>query len=425
MSSRIRSILYCAAHGGFAGKSVPLGGGAAIANLLLDEWTRTRPFDVTLVAPAILGAAAPGPEDLVRFNERQYAAFCAAFSQAATTEALRHDPRETAILVNDISEGPDFERLARAGFHIVTIYHVDVIAYIAEIYLRGWISAPVLTRAWERLRPALGPLAPRILRLIFEQQRSSLRYSSCVVVPSTGMRELLLAGDSQPDGPRIEVIPWGAPAAPAIAGARAQVEASFGVPAGARLAVCLSRLSPEKGHDLLLEGLIEAERGGILPQPLCLLICGAPAFMHGARCARQIRTLAGRLRQTRVIFTGHLTGFDKRAALEAADLYVFPSRHESYGLTLAEALAAGVPAVALDQPGSREILTPECGVLVARAPARTIPLRLAGAVAELLQAPERRVLMGEAARQWAARHRFSTSAERLASLLQAADSARA
>ena len=32
MSSRIRKVLYLAAHGGFAGQAVPLGGGAAVAN---------------------------------------------------------------------------------------------------------------------------------------------------------------------------------------------------------------------------------------------------------------------------------------------------------------------------------------------------------------------------------------------------------
>jgi hypothetical protein len=207
--------LYTAAHGGFSGQAVPLGGGAAIANLLTDEWSRSKPFDLKLLSPAILGSSAPSAREIVSFSERQYASFCDLFREASTQEVLRHDPARTAVLVNDISEGPDFERIARAGFRIVTIYHVDVVAYIASIYLRGWIRPEALTRWWERLRAsALGRVSPAILRLIFEQQRASLLWSGRVIVPSADMKSIMLRcyPDTPPD--RIEVLPWGCPPLP-------------------------------------------------------------------------------------------------------------------------------------------------------------------------------------------------------------------
>src|SRR5438034_10920906 len=43
----------------------------------------------------------------------------------------------------------------------------------------------------------------------------------------------------------------------------------------------------------------------------------------------------------RVVFLGHVVGEHKAALLQRADLFVSPSRHESYGLTIAEAAAAG------------------------------------------------------------------------------------
>jgi hypothetical protein len=70
----------------------------------------------------------------------EYAAFCRRFEAAATAEVLRHDPARTAVLVNDISEGPDFGRLAAAGYPIVTIYHVDVVAYVSAIYARQLVG---------------------------------------------------------------------------------------------------------------------------------------------------------------------------------------------------------------------------------------------------------------------------------------------
>lgn len=415
MADRIRQVLYLAAHGGFAGQAVPLGGGAAVANMLEAEWRQTSPFELRLVGPAILGARAPSAQDLVRFSESRYAAFCREFRTAATAEALRHNPRETALLVNDISEGPEFRRLAHAGFHIVTLYHVDVIAYISTIYLRGVVGAPALANWWERLRWA--PV-PAILRLIFDQQRDSLQSSARAVVPSSGMKELLLR--SYPDVPpdRIEVLNWGAHEEQAQPGARAQIEAEFGVGRGEPVLVCLSRLSPEKGHDTLLDALLEGERHGWLPRPLWLFICGEPAFMFGQRYAASLRRLSARLRHTRVVFPGYVSGARKRAFLQAADLYVFPSRHESYGLTLVEALAAGAPCVSLDHSGARDILTPETGATVASRPSATLPGRLAKVIADLLADPGRRARMGQAARRWAAAHPFRTSAERLARSLQ-------
>ena len=77
-------VLYSAAHGGSAGQPVPLGGGAAIANQLIAEWQRTQPFDLELIDPSILGAAAPTGEQLVQYSEREYAAFCHRFDAAAT-----------------------------------------------------------------------------------------------------------------------------------------------------------------------------------------------------------------------------------------------------------------------------------------------------------------------------------------------------
>ncbi len=88
----------------------------------------------------------------MRFDERAYAAFSLAFERAATEEIMRHDPASTVVLSNDVSEGPDFAALARRGFRVFTIYHVDVVAYVAEIYGRGWIRPETTVRWYPRLR---------------------------------------------------------------------------------------------------------------------------------------------------------------------------------------------------------------------------------------------------------------------------------
>jgi glycosyltransferase involved in cell wall biosynthesis len=411
---------------------VPLGGGAAVANLLSAEWSRSKPFNLRLLGPAILGASAPSAREIVAFNERQYAGFCHAFRDASTQEVLKHDPSRTAVLVNDISEGPDFERIARAGFRIVTIYHVDVVAYIAAIYLRGWIRPESLTRWWERIRgSALGRIAPAILHLIFEQQRASLLWSERVIVPSAGMKAIMLRCYPNTPPDRIEVLPWGCPPLfefsptnrePGLTSQEsllnaAALRAEYGVEPDAHVLLCLSRISPEKGHDLLLETLIEWEASSSFPlRPVWLFICGEPAFMNGQRYSSRLRALAARLKRVHVVFPGYVAGARKRAFFELADLYLFPSAHESYGLTLTEALGYGLPAISRDHAGAQQILTPEIGVVLTGS-GRSARQHLLEALDRLLQNDDLRASMSQAAKRWADGRPFSVSANRLAALL--------
>jgi glycosyltransferase involved in cell wall biosynthesis len=402
-------ILYTAAHGGFSSESVPLGGGAAVFDHLVEEWTRTQPFEFRTVTPSILGVDAPRGRDLVRFSAREYGRFCRDFERAATQEILRHDPASTIVLSNDISEGPDFAALAARGYRVFAIFHVDVVAYISAIYLHGRIAPETTVRWYPRLRHIFPPIA----RLIWEKQEACVRYSRGLIVPSAGMREVLLR--CYPDYPseKIHVLPWGAwtPDTPEIGGqvSAESLRAEFGVPRDAHVLLTLSRISPEKGQDRLLESLV-----GLSPKngdaPLWLFICGDAAFMQGRRFLDKLRRLSSRLRHVRVVFPGHVTGDRKRAFFALADLYVFPSRHESYGLTLMEALAAGLPAVCLDSLGARDIVREDFGMIVR-------PEELRPAITRLLADPDLRRKMAQAARAFAAQHRFSDQAAELASIL--------
>ena len=379
-------ILYVAAHGGPARESVPLGGGAAVFDHLTEEWTRTS-VDFRTITPSIAG------RDLVRFSEREYARFCRSFERTATEKILRYDPA-TVVLSNDVSEGPNFELLANRGFRIYTIYHVDVVAYVSEIYLRGWIAPETTVRWHRRLRWAL----PKITRLVWEKQEASVRYSRGLIVPSEGMRDVLTRcypGCEQ----KIHVMPWGVwDAGPPVSADPLRTE--YGIAPGDRVLLTLSRISPEKGQDILLESLLEWD------PPLWLFICGAPAYMQGERFLAKLKRLASRFRNTRVIFPGHITGDRKRAFFSLADLYIFPSRHESYGLTLLEALASGLPAVCLDTTGARSVMRPEFGMLVDKSGLRP-------AVERLLADEALRLEMSTAACAFGQSQRFSETSAAL------------
>ncbi len=397
-------VVYTAAHGGFAAQKVPLGGGGAVCDQLVQEWSRTRPFDeLDLVTPAtVLGKGSPAGKDLVRFSEREYARFCRAFEHASTDYILRkHNPASTVVLINDISEAPDFERLAGRGFRLYTIYHVDVVAYIADIYARGWVSPKTLARAYEYLSWAV----PDIAKLVFQKQKDSVLHSRKCIVPSQRVKRILRGCYPQRVDDFVDVVPWGTwaddPDEAALATEVQRLREEFSIGDDPVL-LTLSRISPEKGQDQLLAALRDH------PDPVTVFICGEPAFMQGRRHLEMLQAMTAKLPpHVRVHFPGHTTGVRKQAFFRLADLYVFPSRHESYGLTLLEALHAGLPAVCLDHHGASDIMSDSFGRIVA-------PEQLGAAIRSLLADEPLRRQMSAAAAAFARENPFSNAASRIA-----------
>jgi glycosyltransferase involved in cell wall biosynthesis len=62
-------------------------------------------------------------------------------------------------------------------------------------------------------------------------------------------------------------------------------------------------------------------------------------------------------------FLGPRFGADLAAAYAAADVFVFPSRTDTFGLVMIEAMACGTPVAAYPVPGPVDVLTPETGAM--------------------------------------------------------------
>jgi glycosyltransferase involved in cell wall biosynthesis len=314
MAADGREVLFVAAHAGFA-DTEPLGGGKAVADYLIREnpgWHVLSPRRFEIHGR------------LAELSALQYARFCRRFERAATEEILRHDPRHCVVLTNDISEGPDFAALGARGYRLASIWHVDVVEFFTKFYLRGWVRVERAAR-WSRYR-----WLPDVCKLVFHKQADCVRHSARILVPSAPMREVIRRCYPDCDAGKIVVVPWGNLAerrdgAPGPAGAVDCVRDDEVV------IMTLSRLSPEKGIERLLRAMRRVSG------PVRVWICGAPAYMKGRRYERKLRRMA----DERVKLWGHVTGPRKAALLARADVFVSPSRHESYGLTIAEAEAAG------------------------------------------------------------------------------------
>jgi 1,2-diacylglycerol 3-alpha-glucosyltransferase len=126
-----------------------------------------------------------------------------------------------------------------------------------------------------------------------------------------------------------------------------KVRDRLGISPQAPLLLLVSRLAPEKNVPLALEALAKLRRR--LPDAQLLLVGSGPS----------LRVLKEQVRaanmENAVHFTGVVEHADIPAFYSAADLFVFPSVTETQGLVLAEAFAAGLPVVALDNPQTRDV----------------------------------------------------------------------
>lgn len=88
-----------------------------------------------------------------------------------------------------------------------------------------------------------------------------------------------------------------------------------------------------------------------------------------------------------------------RMLMAGADILFLPSQWEGIALVLFEAMAAGLPIVGADVGGQKELVTPDCGILIARSDEESEAVHYAKLLAELIADPIRCKKMGNAGQQ--------------------------
>jgi glycosyltransferase involved in cell wall biosynthesis len=197
--------------------------------------------------------------------------------------------------------------------------------------------------------------------------------------------------------PTVRVIPTGVDVAVIQAMSAPNVRAENRWPPNAIVVASLGRLAVEKDVGILVDAFAMAAAGD---DRLRLLLVGDGPSREAiaARAARP--DLAGR-----VALAGRLPHSDALAMVRGADVFAFASRTETQGLVLAEALACGLPVVALAGPGVADSVRPDVdGIIVPRSgDAARQPADLGAAIARLATDAERRATMATQAADGAGR----------------------
>jgi phosphatidylinositol alpha-1,6-mannosyltransferase len=195
--------------------------------------------------------------------------------------------------------------------------------------------------------------------------------------------------------------------------ARAELRTRYGL--GERpVVLCLSRLVPRKGQDMLIRAL-PAIRQRIDGATL-VIVGGGPYRTTLHQLAHQFGVTE------HVVFTDGVPGDELPAHHAMADVFAMPCRTrgagldvEGLGIVYLEASACGVPVVAGRSGGAPEsVIDGETGLVVDGGDVGAIAV----AVGDLLADPDRAARMGAAGRRWVVDNwQWRTKAQRLGELL--------
>jgi glycogen synthase len=248
------------------------------------------------------------------------------------------------------------------------------------------MHTPIATIA--RIEPSLALLDAEVRRFMALERRTCSRADYFVAAGPAGIGQVESEYGIQVPRERLRLIPHGivdSRSADALAAAADSVNVLF-----------VGRLEARKGADTLLHAISRVLPA--VPNAAFTLIGNDTIRNHAGRTYREEFELytGPTLRDGRVFFLGIVGEDDLARYYAGCDVFVAPSRHESFGLILLEAMREGKPVIAADAGGMREIVEHEGnGLLVPPDDAEA----LAAAIERLVRSPGDRTRFGRRSRE--------------------------
>jgi glycosyltransferase involved in cell wall biosynthesis len=259
------------------------------------------------------------------------------------------------------------------GIPTISHYRTDIIVY-SELLMKGRLG----------------------IRFVQFWTRFFTRVSGPVIVPSEAYREKVIDMGVPPA--RVHKLPRGVDLdffRPELRDP--SVWSRLGIPEDGVKLLYVGRVSTEKNLAALSNAFLEAVR--VRPD-LRLIVVGDGPYLEEMKAE-----LAS---CDRAHFTGVLRDGNLARAFASSDLFVFPSLADTFGNSVVEALASGLPCLVSDSGGPCEIVEPGvCGEVFRHKE----PGSLAAGILALVQDPERLESWREPARQRATAFAYEKAAK--------------
>ncbi len=240
-----------------------------------------------------------------------------------------------------------FPKLDRFQPDIIHSHHPFLLGDTA-LRIAAWKNVPLVFThhtLYERYTHYVPGDSPQMKRFAVELSTGYANLCDALIAPSESIGNLLQ--ERGVDTP-ISVIPTGVDLSEFQSGNGAAFRKKWRIPGKAFLVGHLGRLAPEKNILFLLKAVDRFLKNH---NKACFLLAG------GGPMSEPIdRFFSGGENEDRVYRIGNLDPEGRSDAYHAMNVFAFASHTETQGMVLTEALAAGVPVVALDAPGVREVV---------------------------------------------------------------------
>lgn len=187
--------------------------------------------------------------------------------------------------------------------------------------------------------------SPQFKTFIIELAAGYANLCDQVFAPSESIRDLIVErGVTKP----VAVVPTGVDLEKFAAGDGTTGRKRYNIPEDVFVIGHLGRLAPEKNLKFLGEAVAEVMKSN---PNVYFLVVGTGPSEEDIRAGFEAAGLTERL-----VVAGVLQDQELADALAAMNIFAFASKSETQGMVLTEAMAAGLPVVALDASGAREVV---------------------------------------------------------------------
>jgi glycosyltransferase involved in cell wall biosynthesis len=260
--------------------------------------------------------------------------------------AIQHFNGSDFSVVLPVSRGL-YDRMEEFGPDVIHSQHPFLLGMTALRIARKFDLPLVFTHhtLYEQYTHYVPGDSPAMKRFVIELSTRYANLADQVFAPSQSIRDMLIRrGVNSP----VLVVPTGVSVDRFARGKGRDFRMKKHIPEDAFVVGHMGRLAPEKNLEFLARSVADfmKEHGEAV-----FLLVGAGPSLEAIRHIFAGAGMSGRLHTCGVLEKDALAD-----ALNAMDVFAFASKSETQGMVLTEAMASGLPVVALDAPGVREVV---------------------------------------------------------------------